>query len=682
MATRVELPRCWLRSALRRAVMCGLGVALLHGSPGAAVPLGASVAPPSVNAARVLSSVHPRVPTQYFTESRWSRASSTAPAFVPVSQATPGSGGLHNRATSDRARSRARAQVLALFHRGSGKDAAQDPGAGPHSARAINQWLSHQLDSRSTARAPMSRLNMLVALRHWRRYRHRRIQPQHSAQGFIPQDMHRLNNSTQGEKSSTGVTWSPQTLASADTRVTWGDLLKKDRGGAPRDANSSADVDVKLLPKPVRRAPSPAGRARTEGRRATQCCTDDFFFKLNEPPGWGRQGRFQEPPRNLPSAAELRATHRTQRVTDSSTSRGVEGGWGGLRRGRRLQELSPIGEHAPCLNNSVVQLWLTVPPGAVAQECVASHGSWCTVSPDGRVVAVAAPVIDVLWEALLDTEAAETAPPGDDAEPPAAGVHRFATRLHLPWVQERRPDIFLCEKTAPPWRPLSVETWNVIDPAPTASESDDDADIASAVTEEEFPQARAVVPVRTGLAHSTRFFPGEGVRIRSIVTADTTSVRAMQQLGSAKTREEVVQTCRQFADACVLQEHATVPLDYGWPATSWELVAAPAATLGPKPPRHSGPRPDCKLWVAELHRTPQCALSLGSWMLACTPVARDSKRLAALFTQTAARWCDSPQPLILVQPGYSWPQLLRGGRTQWTISFVELERRTQWFEAR
>ena len=672
MATRVERPQRCLRGALRRAVMCGLGVALLHGAPGAAVPLGAFVASPSVNAARVLSSVHPHVPAQYFTESRWSRASSTAPAFVSVSQATPGSRGLHGRATSDRARFRARAQVLALFQRGSDKDAAQDPGAGPRSARARDQWLPHQLDSRSTARAPMSRQDVLAALRHWRRYRHRHIQPQHSAQDFIPQDMHRLNNSTQGDKSSTGATWPSQTLASADTRVTWGDLLKRDTGGASRDANSSAGVDVKLLPKPVRRAPSPAGRARTEDRRATQCCTDDFFYKLNEPPGKGRQGRFQEPPRNLPSAAELRATHRTQKMTDSSTTKGPEGGWGGLRRGRRLQEFSPAGEHAPCLNSSVVRLQLTVPPGAVAQECVASHGSWCTVSPDGRVVAVAAPVIDVLWETPLDA----------DAEPTDAGVHRFATRLHVPWVQERRPDMFLCEKTAPPWRPLRVETWNVVGPAPLAPESGDDSDIAPAETEEEFPQARAVVPVRTGLAHSTRLFPGEGVRIRSIVTADTTSVRAMQLLGAAKTREEVVQTCRQFADACVLQEHATVPLDYGWPATSWELVAAPAATLGPKPPRHSGPRPDCKLWVAELHRTPQCALALGSWMLACMPVARDSRRLAALFTQTAARWCDSPQPLILVQPGYSWPQLLRGGRTQWTISFVELERRTEWFEAR
>jgi hypothetical protein len=349
-------------------------------------------------------------------------------------------------------------------------------------------------------------------------------------------------------------------------------------------------------------------------------------------------------------------------------------------------ETTPLATDSPCLNSTHMQLFVPAIPGSTAAACATPVNASCTIDAGGRILAASAPYVDVLWESVVVGAANASAANASAANASAAnasaanasaanastadasvhtrgpGVAQFVTRLHVPWIQERRPDIFSCEKTAPPWRPLGARLHNALGMA-AADSATDDAPTPAEFTES-FPRARAHITAAPGLAHTTRFYPDEGVRVRAIVTADTTSVRAMQLLGAAKTRNDVVQACRQFSDACVLQEHATVPLDYGWHAAAWEQAA---------------PRPDCKLWVAELHRTPQCTLALGSWMLACMPVAAESKRMAALFTQTAARWCSTPQPLILVQPGFSWPQLLKQGRTQWTITFVELQRRTAWY---
>jgi hypothetical protein len=144
----------------------------------------------------------------------------------------------------------------------------------------------------------------------------------------------------------------------------------------------------------------------------------------------------------------------------------------------------------------------------------------------------------------------------------------------------------------------------------------------------------------------------------------------MQMLGAAKSQAEILKICDQFSNSCVLREYASVPLGVGWPALSWGQLLP--ATSRP------APKPNCKLWVADLHRSPNCSVALGSWMLACMPIARDSQRLATLFSTTRTRWCETPQPMVLVQPGFSWPRLLRQARTQWTIAFVELEERKSW----
>jgi hypothetical protein len=158
------------------------------------------------------------------------------------------------------------------------------------------------------------------------------------------------------------------------------------------------------------------------------------------------------------------------------------------------------------------------------------------------------------------------------------------------------------------------------------------------------------------------------LRIVRIVTADTVSVRAMQLLSVAKTRAEVVDVCERFESACVLREHANIPVQQGWPAFSWLHEPSPQTSLSSSPHVHNA------LWVVDLQRTPECTAQVGSWLIASMPLAKDDSRFAALFTATAARWCDDPQPMVLIKPGFAWPKLLRtsSSNPQWTLMFVEL----------
>ena len=159
-----------------------------------------------------------------------------------------------------------------------------------------------------------------------------------------------------------------------------------------------------------------------------------------------------------------------------------------------------------------------------------------------------------------------------------------------------------------------------------------------------------------------------GVRIARIVTADTVSVRAMQLLSVAKTREDVIDVCRKFTTSCVLREHTHIPTSNGWPAFSW-LHGSNVVQGTPH-----------MLWVVDLQRTPECTAQVGSWLLASYPLAKDNLRLTALFSATAVRWCQDPQPMVLVKPGFAWPRLLRSSpvQSQWTLTFVELQQYGEW----
>ena len=167
--------------------------------------------------------------------------------------------------------------------------------------------------------------------------------------------------------------------------------------------------------------------------------------------------------------------------------------------------------------------------------------------------------------------------------------------------------------------------------------------------------------------------PDAGMRITRIVSAETTSVRAMQLLSVAKTREEIIRVCDLpgHKSQCVVREHQSFPASRSW--EGWQR-----RQLEDSPIKVPSGNIRSVIWVADLKRTGVCQVQLGSWLLATMPM-QGSQKMATLFTQTADRLCRSPQAMVLVRPGCAWPMLVSGkSPSTWTITFIELQNINVW----
>jgi hypothetical protein len=160
-----------------------------------------------------------------------------------------------------------------------------------------------------------------------------------------------------------------------------------------------------------------------------------------------------------------------------------------------------------------------------------------------------------------------------------------------------------------------------------------------------------------------------GMRITRIVTANTFSATAAQKLSQAKSREEILQIClMQHPDECMLFEQMGLPSTFQGVKMGWSFQQAYGS-----PVRAKSGVPGSILWVADLQRSGDCRISVGSWLLGSIPLNTQSK-LSALFTQSASRVCNQPQAVVLVRPGFAWPTLLQTSkRTEWSITFMEMQ---------
>jgi hypothetical protein len=160
-----------------------------------------------------------------------------------------------------------------------------------------------------------------------------------------------------------------------------------------------------------------------------------------------------------------------------------------------------------------------------------------------------------------------------------------------------------------------------------------------------------------------------GMRITRIVTATTFSPTAAQKLSKATSRDEIMQICvRQHPDECMLYEVVKIPSVFQDVKMGWGFQQPYGS-----PVRAKAGVPGSILWVADLQRTPDCHISVGSWLMGSMPLNTQGK-ISALFTQSASRVCAHMQPVVLVRPGFSWPALVSGSATtQWSITFVEMQ---------
>jgi hypothetical protein len=158
-----------------------------------------------------------------------------------------------------------------------------------------------------------------------------------------------------------------------------------------------------------------------------------------------------------------------------------------------------------------------------------------------------------------------------------------------------------------------------------------------------------------------------GMRITRIVTANTFSPTAAQKLGKAKSREEIIQICvKQHPNECILVERMGIPSTIGDVKMGWGFQQAYGSMM-----RVKSSAPGSILWVADLQRSDNCHIKVGSWLLGTIPLNIENK-LSALFTQSASRVCTQPQAVVLVRPGFAWPTLLNKTETEWSITFIEM----------
>jgi len=159
-----------------------------------------------------------------------------------------------------------------------------------------------------------------------------------------------------------------------------------------------------------------------------------------------------------------------------------------------------------------------------------------------------------------------------------------------------------------------------------------------------------------------------GMRITRIVTANTISPEAMLKLSRATSRDAVLDICvTQYRDKCVLTEHTTLPTSGSEVHTGWSFENRQGSYIRTK----SGV-PGSSLRVAELHHTPTCHISVGSWLLGSVPLNTDHS-VASLFSRSVSRMCEEPQAVVLIRPGLAWPRLLNGNQMEWSITFLEMQ---------
>jgi hypothetical protein len=161
-----------------------------------------------------------------------------------------------------------------------------------------------------------------------------------------------------------------------------------------------------------------------------------------------------------------------------------------------------------------------------------------------------------------------------------------------------------------------------------------------------------------------------GMRITRIVTANTLSAEAMMKLSKASSRSEIMTICLvEHRSKCVLTEHDQLPMVENGGHSGWSFEQVQGS-----PVRAKSGVPGSVLWVADLQRTDNCHVSVGSWLLGALPLNTDD-RLAALFTHSVSRMCEEPQAVVLVRPGFSWPVLVSGHShiPEWSITFIEMQ---------
>jgi hypothetical protein len=159
-----------------------------------------------------------------------------------------------------------------------------------------------------------------------------------------------------------------------------------------------------------------------------------------------------------------------------------------------------------------------------------------------------------------------------------------------------------------------------------------------------------------------------GMRVTRIVTATTVNDEAMKMLRKAKTREEIMVICTAgFAGSCILTEHTQLPVSAEGDHPGWSFEQQ-----GGSPVRANSGVPGSVLWTADLDKD-TCHLSVGSWLLGSVPL-ENNKGISALFSRSISQSCHAPQGMVLVRPGFAWPQLIRANnRLEWSLTFIEVQ---------
>ncbi|KAJ1464514.1 hypothetical protein T484DRAFT_1758038 [Baffinella frigidus] len=158
-----------------------------------------------------------------------------------------------------------------------------------------------------------------------------------------------------------------------------------------------------------------------------------------------------------------------------------------------------------------------------------------------------------------------------------------------------------------------------------------------------------------------------GMRITRIVSATTVSDEAIKMIRKAKTREEVMIICRQYASSCFLTEHTQLPNSNEGSHPGWSFEQMQGS-----PVRANSGVPGSILWTADVDKK-NCHISVGSWLIGSIPLG-NGNGVGALFTRSVSQRCDAPQAVALVHPGFAWPKLIRANnQMEWSLTFIELQ---------
>jgi hypothetical protein len=159
-----------------------------------------------------------------------------------------------------------------------------------------------------------------------------------------------------------------------------------------------------------------------------------------------------------------------------------------------------------------------------------------------------------------------------------------------------------------------------------------------------------------------------GMRVTRIVTVTTVSDAAIKVLRMAKTRAEVMIICRQtYAESCVLTEHMQLPATIDSEHHGWGYEQKKGSSV-----RANSGVPGSVLWTADISKE-DCHLSVGSWLLGSVSLENENG-VQALFSRSISQACAAPQGMVLIKPGFAWPQLIRGTNSmEWSMTFIELQ---------